>query len=582
MDIFRNLVRGPDGITVLSVCYFLLRVAMPVMAMVVLIRCGKSLLGFRREPEVWAWLRMPTGDLLPVTHWENLIGRKKSADIVLDVATVSKNHAVLTRQDDGGWTVTSIGGKGRLEINGTQVMTGSVDYGDTISLAGLELTLEPVSKAEAKLQADSRTKAGKGNSPGLTLLLLTILQLMVTAAFLIYAEEHQKTIITGYAILIAVEWTLFIGQKIIKRSGFEVEAVAFFLMTIGLGVAASANPSNMYKQLISMGIGLVFFLVIGLFLRNLDKAKKLRYAAAAAGILLLAANLVLGRSINGSRNWIYIGGFSIQPSELVKICFVLAGASTMDQIVTRKNMLAFVLYTAFIGGCLVVLNDFGTAAVFFVGFLAIAFLRSSSYPNVALVFVGIGLAAVMILTAALAVKNFPHVRERFSGYGHIWSHVYDNLGYQQTRSLICIASGGIFGLGLGRGWMQVMAGRGASDTDLVFAFVSEEWGLLMACMMVVALALLGLFVARSAKVGRSSFYTIGAAASVSMLLIQAMLNFFGTVDFFPLTGVTFPFVSNGGSSMMCCWGLLAFVKACDTRQNASFAVKLSEKEVEKA
>ncbi len=581
MDILRNLIRGPDGINTLSVCYMLLRVAMPVMALIILIRCGRSLLGFRREPEVWAWLRMTTGELLPVTHWENLIGRKKTADIVLDFATVSKNHAVLTRQNDGTWTVTSIGGRGRLEVNGTEVMTGNVDYGDVVSLAGLELTLEPVSREEARLQADSRTKAGKGNSPGLTLVLLTILQLMAAAAFVLYRTEDRTTILTAYGILISVEWILFIGQKLIKRSGFEVETVAFFLMTIGLGVAASANPANMYKQLISMGIGLVIFLVIGVFLRNLDKAKKLRYAAAIAGVLLLAANLVLGRNINGSRNWIYIGSFSIQPSELVKICFVLAGASTMDQIVTRKNLLAFVLYTAFIGGCLVVLNDFGTAAVFFVGFLAIAFLRSSSYPNVALIFVGVGLATVMVLTAVLAVKNFPHVQERFSGYGHIWSHVYDNKGYQQTRSLICIASGGIFGLGLGRGWMHVMAGAGASDTDLVFAYVSEEWGLLMACMMVVALALLGLFVARSAKVGRSSFYTIAATAAVSMLLIQATLNFFGTVDFLPLTGVTFPFVSNGGSSMMCCWGLLAFIKACDTRQNASFAVKLSEKEVEK-
>ncbi|MBR4701622.1 MAG: FtsW/RodA/SpoVE family cell cycle protein [Oscillospiraceae bacterium] len=582
MDVFRNLVRGPDGITVLSVCYLILRIAMPVMAMFIMIRCGKSLLGFRREPEVWAWLRMPTGNLLPVTHWENLIGRKKTADIVLDFATVSKNHAVLTRKDDGSWKVTSIGGRGNIEVNGTQVMTGNVEYGDTISLGGLELTLEPVSKEEARLQSDARTKAGKGHSPGLTLVLLTLFQMMVVTAFVMYPTEHRNTILTAYGILVGVEWTLFIGQKLIKRSGFEVETVAFFLMTIGLGVAASANPANMFKQLISMGIGLVIFLVLGVFLRNLDKAKKLRYVAAIAGIVLLAANLVLGRNINGSRNWIYIGSFSIQPSELVKICFVLAGASTMDQIVTRKNLLSFVIYTAFIGGCLVVLNDFGTAAVFFVGFLAIAFLRSSSYPNVALIFVGIGLAAVMVLTAVLAIRNIPHVQERFSGYGHIWSHVYDNKGYQQTRSLICIASGGIFGLGLGRGWMQVMAGAGASDTDLVFAFVSEEWGLLMACMMVIALAFLGLFVARSAKVGRSSFYTIGATAAISMLLVQAMLNFFGTVDFLPLTGVTFPFVSNGGSSMMCCWGLLAFIKACDTRQNASFAVKLSEKEVEKA
>ena len=126
-----------------------------------------------------------------------------------------------------------------------------------------------------------------------------------------------------------------------------------------------------------------------------------------------------------------------------------------------------------------------------------------------------------------------------------------------------------------------MAGEGASDTDLVFAFVSEEWGLLLAATMIFALAALGLFVVRSARLGRSSFYTIAATASVSILLAQAILNFFGTVDFLPLTGVTFPFVSNGGSSMMCCWGLLAFLKACDTRQNASFAVRLSEKEADR-
>ena len=330
-----------------------------------------------------------------------------------------------------------------------------------------------------------------------------------------------------------------------------------------------------------MGVGIVIFLVLGFCLRDLETAKKLRYLAAGAGILLFLANLVLGRSINGSRNWIYLGGFSFQPSELVKICFILAGASTMDRIVTKRNMLLFVLYTAFIGGCLVILNDFGAAAIFFVGFLAIALIRSSSYPNALLVVVGVGMLAVLVAAAALAIKHFPHVASRFEGYGHIWEYSFDK-GYQQTRSLMCIAAGGLFGLGLGNGWMQYMAGEGASDTDLVFAYVSEEWGLLMAVMMIFALAMLGLFVVRSAKVARSSFYTIGASAAISIFLVQAILNVFGTVDFLPLTGVTFPFVSNGGSSMMACWGMLAFIKACDTRQNASFAVRLSDKGGDKA
>ena len=576
MQTILDFFREADGVTLLSLYHSVLRISLPVLALLVVIRSTRSLLGFRREPEVWAWLRLSTGEVKPVTHWENVIGRKRSADIVLNFATVSKNHAVLSRQDDGSWSVTDIGDRGRVEVDGQQVLSSPVAYGQTIGLGGLEMTLEPVTEAEKQLQSQSRTQAGKGTSPGLTLLLLTVFQGLVLLELLFNIEEARQTILIAFGILIGAQWVLFIAQKLIKRSGFEVETLAFFLMTIGQGVAASANPSNMIKQEIAMGIGIAMFLFIGTVLRNLRAAKTVRYAAAAAGILLLLANLALGTRINGSKNWIQLGGFSLQPSELVKICFIFAGASTMDKIVTRRNLWGFVLYTAVIGGCLVVMNDFGTAAIFFIGFLAIALLRSSSYPNAALILVGVGMAVVMVVTAILAIKYFPYVKNRFSGYGHIWEDPFGK-GYQQTKSLMCIASGGLFGLGLGNGWMHYMAGVGASDTDLVFAYVCEEWGLLMGVMMIVALAVLGLFVVRSARVGRSCFYTIAGSSAMAILLMQAILNVFGTVDFLPLTGVTFPFVSNGGSSMMCCWALMAFIKACDTRRSGSFAVKSAEK-----
>ena len=127
------------------------------------------------------------------------------------------------------------------------------------------------------------------------------------------------------------------------------------------------------------------------------------------------------------------------------------------------------------------------------------------------------------------------------------------------------------GLGGGNGWLKYVF---ASDTDLVFALIAEEWGLLIAVMMILAVVILAVFVVRSVGVARSSFYTIGACAASCVFLMQVALNVFGTVDILPLTGVTFPFVSNGGSSMMAAWALLAFVKAADTRQNASFAIRL--------
>ncbi len=210
------------------------------------------------------------------------------------------------------------------------------------------------------------------------------------------------------------------------------------------------------------------------------------------------------------------------------------------------------------------MNDFGTALIFFTAFLVIAYLRSGDFATLALICAGTGFAGI------LALRFRPYVLRRFAAWGHIWEDPLGT-GFQQTRSLMCLASGGLFGLGAGQGWLKYVA---AADTDLVFAMVAEEWGLLIAVITVLAIVCLCVFVVRSAPVGRSSFYTIGACAAATILLVQTLLNVFGTIDFVPLTGVTFPFISNGGSSMISSWGLLAFLKAADTRQNASFAIRL--------
>ena len=117
----------------------------------------------------------------------------------------------------------------------------------------------------------------------------------------------------------------------------------------------------------------------------------------------------------------------------------------------------------------------------------------------------------------------------------------------------------------------------AADSDIIFATVGEEWGLVMACLTVVCVVALGFFAVRTTLLARSSFYAIGACTAAAIMIAQAILNTLGTVDVLPLTGVTFPFISNGGSSMIGAWGLLAFIKAGDTRQNASFAVRLVKK-----
>ena len=126
-------------------------------------------------------------------------------------------------------------------------------------------------------------------------------------------------------------------------------------------------------------------------------------------------------------------------------------------------------------------------------------------------------------------------------------------------------------MGAGNGWLCNIA---AADTDLVFGMLCEEWGLVIAVLAVLSIVVLAFFAARACRVGRSSYYTIAACAAASLMVFQTSLNVFGSVDLLPLTGVTFPFLSNGGSAMMSAWGLLAYLKATDTRENASFATRM--------
>ena len=544
-----------------------LRYLFPVLALIILGRCARSLLLFHKEPEIWAWLAAPNGDRLPVTHWETLLGRAKNCDVVLDYPTISRSHAVLTRYDDGSWTISDVGSKGGIQVNGQATSMEVVSFGDKISLGGVEFTLVPITKEQEVIQASVRTRAGDVIRPAFTLILLSLFQILAALNLALHDTEAASTITTGFAVLMAMEWVYFIFMRILRRTGFEVETIAFFLCTLGLAVIASDTPAEMTKQLFCIGAGLVVFLFLCWSLRDLERAKKFRYLAAVGGIGLLLINLVFGVEQYGAKNWIYIAGMSFQPSELVKLCFIFVGASTLQRIMTKRNMFLFIAYSAMVCGCLVLMSDFGTALIFFVAFLVIAYMRSGSFATIALIVSATGFGGV------LALRFKPYILNRFSAWGHVWEDAL-NTGYQQTRSMMCIASGGLFGLGAGRGWLKYVA---ASDTDLVFAFVGEEWGLLMAIFMILAVVCLAAFVAKSASVGRSSFYTIGACAAGAILLIQTMLNVFGTVDLLPLTGVTFPFVSNGGSSMIACWGLLAFIKAADTRQNASVAVRLPSK-----
>ena len=554
--------------TYLNVYIGFLRYAAPLILALLLFRCCKPLLTFRKEPEIWAWLVLEDGTKYSVTHWENIIGRSKHSDIVIDFPTVSRNHGVLTRYDDGSWTITDTDSHGGIRVNGEPVKICALQPEDVIDVGGVEMMLVPISKRQEQRLAELRTKGSTFFYSLGNVVLLTIFQLFCTVGFLLTVDPaHSQSIIMGFGGIMVAQLVLFLFYACIRRTSFEVESIAFFLCTMGMCAICTVVPGEALKQLVAMGLGLVLFLGLGWCLRDLERAKKVRYLAGIAGIGFLIITLLFGQEYYGAKNWLVIGSFSLQPSELSKVCFVFIGASAMDRLLRKKNLLLFIAYSVMICGCLALMNDFGTALIFFCAFLVIAYMRSGSVGTVGLAITALGFAGVV------ALKIAPHALRRFDTWRHIWEDPLD-AGFQQTRSLMCMASGGLLGLGAGKGRMREIF---AADSDVVVATVCEEWGLLIFIMMILCVVALGLFAVRSASVGRSSFYAIGACTAASILLVQVILNALGTVDVVPLTGVTFPFVSNGGSSMIGAWGLLAFVKAADTRQNASFAVRMKRK-----
>lgn len=542
------------------------RFVFPILALMILVGAIRSLWKVKHPDEVWGYLGMANGVRLPITHWENIIGRAPSCDVQLEYPSVSRQHAALIREDDGSWTVYDLGSKGGVTVNDLPVDEYAVvEDGDTIAFGGIPTMLVPISVEEKREQMAERRIEGRPAGMWGSLVLLTLFQVLTALQLIVAAgDEATVTIPLTFLVLTLVCWGYFIILRSFRRIGFEMETIAFFLCTLSLAVTGSTVPEEMPKQLIAILMGLAIFLILGFFLRDLARAQKVRVFMGAVAVGLLVITLLIGSSQGGAKAWIRLGGMSLQPSELAKICYIFVGAATLDRLFNKRNLWMFIGLTGICGACLALQNDFGTALVFFVTFLVIAFLRSGDFATIGLICGGCFAGGMLLLT----IK--PHVAARFASWGHIWEDVY-GAGFQQTHTLTAAASGGMIGVGAGKGWLSGLA---AADTDIVFGMLCEEWGLLIAILTILCIITLAVFAVRACRAGRSSFYTIAACAATSLLVFQTCLNVFGAVDILPFTGVTLPFVSNGGSSMLSAWGMLAFLKATDTRQNASFAVKL--------
>ncbi len=541
-----------------------------VLAAYILLVAIVSLLSTRATPEIWGYFLVEGGTNFPITHWENVIGRSRSADLNIPLNTISNNQAILNRRGEGKWLFKDIGSQGDTVINGYPIETGKrylISQGDEIVMGGVHTSVAPPSLEETINNETMRSLDKEPVAPWKILLAITLFQVLTIVQLIIgMGDDMTLSAVMSIVILSVVMWAYVTFFKAMGRKGFEMEMIAFFMSTINLAVTISWSPSAALKELIAilMGIGLMIFMCI--YMRDLRRTCKLRPVLVGLSVVLLLINLIFGTSKFGSTNWIMIGGFSFQPSELVKLAFICIGAGTLEELYDRRNTIMYAGFSLFCLGCLAIMGDFGAALIFFTTYIIVSFLRSGDLSRMILTVVGAGIMGLMVL------RFKPYIASRFAVWGHVWDFA-DDQGYQQTRTMSFGAGGGMLGLGAGNGSLKYV---GASNTDLVFGFVMEEWGFIIAVLLVLCLITLTIFAVMSIVAGRSTFYTICACGAATMFLVQTILNIFGAVDLFPLTGVTFPFVSTGGTSILTSWAMLAYFKAADMRRNASIAVRREE------
>ena len=390
---------------------------------------------------------------------------------------------------------------------------------------------------------------------GFALILVTIFQVL-TGTVAITGNGFNSKLFVIYAGFIILEWGYFIiASTFFGQNNFEIEIIGFLFSGIGLTNVATVDDGYALKQIVAILLGLFVFIAMLVVLRRTDIVMKLRMPVAVAAVGLLVANLALAQYTNGALNWITIGGISVQPSEFVKLAFIFVGAASLDKLQNARSLTKYLIFSFGCVGALFLMKDFGTALIFFFTFIIIAFMRSGDVRTIAIVCVAALLGALMI------VYFKPHVAARFRAYRHIWELINEE-GMQQTRTLIYSASGGLFGLGIGKGELRNVV---FASTDLAFGMICEEWGMIIAFTIVITYAFLLLYAIKVARNTRSAFYAIAACAAAGLILFQTSLNIFGVTDILPFTGVTLPFISRGGSSVISSWGMLAFIKSADIR-----------------
>ena len=404
----------------------------------------------------------------------------------------------------------------------------------------------------------------------------TELLLLIASAFPVVLLYAMYVITTGAALsfqTLAVPLGLFaafaaahIAVRIFAPGADPaILPIVFVLSGIGITFVTRLAPEMAMSQLLYLFVGVALMVGTLAAVKNLDMVKRYKYTLGAIGILLLVLPMFIGTEIYGSKLWIKIGSFQFQPGEFAKVFIVLFLAGYLAEnrellSISNRSILGFkvprlrLLAPLFIvwGVCLAVVafeRDLGSALLFYTIFLIMLYVATG---RISYVIIGLALLAV----GGVGAYHFMnHVRVRFG----IWLDPFSdaqNTGFQLVQSLYSLADGGLAGMGIGKGMADMIP---VVESDFIFSSIGEEMGLLggaAVLFLFMLFAVRGLTTAARAKSDLAAFSAAGLTAAISF---QAFIIVGGVTRLIPLTGVTLPFMSQGGSSLLASFIIVALL-----------------------
>lgn len=357
----------------------------------------------------------------------------------------------------------------------------------------------------------------------------------------------KRAVVIGVIVCVVIAYSHFVIRKFYPEGDKFLLIFACVLSIIGIAMLYRIEYAFAVKQIIWFVLGTIVFILTVVLLPNMKKLSKYKYVYLVITLIFMPMALLIGTETYGATNWVNIGGFGFQPSEFGKISLVLYLAATLEGynkqekfIVNIKKLIEPAIVVMVSLGCLVLQRDLGSALIFFGMAVSVLYIATSSKIYV------VGCLGGFAAGSTLAYKLFGHVRERVEIWLDPWKDA-NGSGYQIIQGLYAIASGGMTGVGLGQGYPDFVPVR---ESDYIFAMICEEFGMIFGIGILILFFLLFYRGIRVAFVTTDNFSQLVAVGLSILIACQALVIIGGIFKIIPLTGITLPFVSYGGSSML--------------------------------